>query len=100
MIEINDLSIKMSKGDLFDITFVIEEGLTVEPDMKFTLSIKKRNGREPLVQLEPNMIVGQKIRFTSYLVGELPAGNYIYDISLPAKTLNWIANLEVREVAH
>ena len=99
MIKINELSITMSKGDLFDIVYVIE-GLKVTEDMDFKLSIKKRNGRDPLVQLEPNMIVGQKIRFTSYLVGELPAGNYIYDISLPAKTLNWIANLEIREVAH
>ena len=99
MIKINELSITMSRGDLFDIVYVIE-GLKVTEDMDFKLSIKKRNGRDPLVQLEPNMIVGQKIRFTSYLVGELPVGNYVYDVSIPEKTLNWVANIEIKEVAH
>ena len=99
MIKINELSVTMSKGDLFDITFVID-GLTIDKDMDFILSIKKRNGNKPLVQLEPSMIVGQKIRFTSYLVGELPVGNYVYDVSLPEKTLNWVANIEIKEVAH
>ena len=99
MIKINELSVTMSKGDLFDITFVID-GLTIDKDMDFILSIKKRNGNKPLVQLEPSMIVGHKIRFTSYLVGELPVGNYVYDVSLPEKTLNWISNIEIKEVAH
>lgn len=99
MIKINELSITMSKGDLFDIVYVIE-GLKVTEDMDFKLSIKKRNGRDPLVQLEPNMIVGQKIRFTSNLVSGLPVGNYIYDVSIPEKTLNWVANIEIKEVAH
>lgn len=99
MIKINELSITMSKGDLFDIVYVIE-GLKVTEDMDFKLSIKKRNGRDPLVQLEPNMIIGQKIRFTSNLVSGLPVGNYIYDVSIPEKTLNWVANIEIKEVAH
>ena len=99
MIEINELSITMSKGDLFDVVYVIE-GLTITEDMDIKLSIKKRNGRGPIIQIEPNMIVGQKIRFTSHLVGGLPVGNYIYDVSIPKKTLNWVANIEIKEVAH
>lgn len=99
MIEINELSITMSKGDLFDVVYVIE-GLTVAEDMDIKLSIKKRNGREPIIQIEPNMIIGQKIRFTSNLVSGLPVGNYIYDVSIPEKTLNWVANIEIKEVAH
>lgn len=99
MIEINELSITMSKGDLFDVVYVIE-GLTVTEDMDIKLSIKKRNGREPIIQIEPNMIIGQKIRFTSNLVSGLPVGNYIYDVSIPEKTLNWVANIEIKEVAH
>lgn len=99
MIEINELSITMSKGDLFDVVYVIE-GLTVTEDMDIKLSIKKRNGREPIIQIEPNMIIGQKIRFTSNLVSGLPIGNYIYDVSIPEKTLNWVANIEIKEVAH
>lgn len=109
MLEIGkDLTIYISYGDIFDVTFKIK-GLTIEENSKFYLAIKKESAdEEPCylkqlsrVNLDTNSV---RIIIESAEMAKFAVGKYYYDLCYIVegnkKTLNYPARLIVREVVH
>lgn len=109
MIEISEnLTITISYGDILDVTFDIE-GLKIEEDSRFVLSIKKDlDDPQPsflkqlsYIDFESNSV---RIVIDSEDMEKFEVGKWYYDlvyiVGQNRRTLNYPSRLVVKEVVH